>query len=73
MIATLRGEIIQIEDNALVVEIGGVGLRVFGGHGADMDIIVASAKAYINAVNKLIIAQTEGLQPVHNDFGVMLG
>jgi len=29
MIATLRGEIIQIEDNALVVEVGGVGLRVF--------------------------------------------
>ncbi len=47
--------------------------RVFGGHGADMDIIVASAKAYINAVNKLIIAQTEGLQPVQNNFGVMLG
>jgi 2-isopropylmalate synthase len=47
--------------------------RVYGGHGADMDIIVASAKAYINAVNKLIIATTEGAQPVHNDFGVMLG
>ena len=29
MIATLRGEITQIEDNALVMEIGGVGLRVF--------------------------------------------
>ena len=29
MIATLRGEIIQIEDNALVVEVGGMGLRVF--------------------------------------------
>lgn len=29
MIATLRGEISQIEENALVVEIGGVGLRVF--------------------------------------------
>ena len=29
MIATLRGEISQIEDNALIVEIGGVGLRVF--------------------------------------------
>ena len=29
MIATLRGEIIQIEDNALVLEVGGVGLRVF--------------------------------------------
>jgi Holliday junction DNA helicase RuvA len=29
MIATLRGEIIQIEDNAFVVEVGGIGLRVF--------------------------------------------
>jgi Holliday junction DNA helicase RuvA len=29
MIATLRGEITQIEDNALVVQVGGVGLRVF--------------------------------------------
>jgi len=29
MIATLRGEVSQIEDNALVVEVGGVGLRIF--------------------------------------------
>ncbi len=29
MIATLRGEISQIEDNALILEVGGVGLRVF--------------------------------------------
>jgi len=29
MIATLRGEIVQIEENALIVEVGGVGLRVF--------------------------------------------
>jgi Holliday junction DNA helicase RuvA len=29
MLATLRGEIIQIEDNAFVVEVGGMGLRVF--------------------------------------------
>jgi Holliday junction DNA helicase RuvA len=29
MIATLRGEISQIEDNAIIVEVGGVGLRVF--------------------------------------------
>src|SRR5512134_1885322 len=29
MIATLRGEISQVEDNALVLEVGGVGLRVF--------------------------------------------
>ncbi len=29
MIATLRGEVIQIEDNALILEVGGMGLRVF--------------------------------------------
>jgi len=29
MIATLRGEVSQIEENAIIVEIGGVGLRVF--------------------------------------------
>lgn len=29
MIATLRGEITQVEENALIVEVGGVGLRVF--------------------------------------------
>ena len=29
MIATLRGEITQIEENALVIEVGGVGMRVF--------------------------------------------
>ena len=30
------------------------GRRTFGGHGADTDIIVASAKAYIAALNKLL-------------------
>lgn len=45
--------------------------RVFGGHGADTDIIVASAKAYINALNKLIVSQTES-QTIQNDYGVML-
>ena len=29
MIATLRGEIAQVEETALIVEVGGVGLRVF--------------------------------------------
>ncbi|HUH97056.1 MAG TPA: 2-isopropylmalate synthase [Anaerolineales bacterium] len=47
--------------------------RVYGGHGADTDIIVASAKAYISALNKLIIARTEGVHSVQNDYGVMLG
>ena len=48
-------------------------VRVYGGHGADSDIIVASAKAYINALNKLIIAQTEGDGKSKPDLGVMLG
>ena len=47
--------------------------RVYGGHGADTDIIVASAKAYINALNKLIIAQTEGAGKTKDNIGVMLG
>ena len=29
MIATLRGEITQIEENAIVIETGGIGLRIF--------------------------------------------
>jgi len=29
MIATIRGEVSQVEENALVVEVGGVGVRVF--------------------------------------------
>ena len=27
--------------------------KIVNGHGADTDIVVASAKAYLNAVNKL--------------------
>jgi 2-isopropylmalate synthase len=30
--------------------------RTFGGHGADTDIIVASAKAYLSALNKVLVA-----------------
>ncbi|MCB0119144.1 MAG: hypothetical protein KDD72_08955, partial [Anaerolineales bacterium] len=29
MIATLRGEVSHVEENALIVEVGGVGMRVF--------------------------------------------
>jgi 2-isopropylmalate synthase len=47
--------------------------RVFGGHGADTDIIVASAKAYLAALNKLITAQTEATEAKQHDYGVMLG
>jgi 2-isopropylmalate synthase len=30
--------------------------RTFGGHGADTDIMVASAKAYLSAINKMLVA-----------------
>jgi 2-isopropylmalate synthase len=40
--------------------------RTFGGHGADTDIIVASAKAYLAALNKLMASHlTES--PVNTD------
>ncbi len=35
---------------------GRVKSRSYGGHGADTDIIVASAKAYLSALNKLLVA-----------------
>ena len=31
------------------------GGRIVNGHGADTDIVIASAKAYLNAINKLIV------------------
>jgi 2-isopropylmalate synthase len=31
-------------------------VRTFGGHGVDTDVIVASAKAYLSALNKLLVA-----------------
>jgi len=46
--------------------------RVYGGHGADSDIIVASAKAYLAALNKLIVAQMESDNASSADTGVML-
>ncbi len=33
--------------------------RTFGGFGADTDIVVASAKAYLSAINKLVIATSQ--------------
>lgn len=32
--------------------------RTFGGYGADTDIVVASVKAYLNALNKLLVASS---------------
>jgi 2-isopropylmalate synthase len=36
---------------------GFIRARTFGGYGADTDIIVASAKAYLAALNKLLLAR----------------
>ncbi|MCS6807625.1 MAG: 2-isopropylmalate synthase [Bacteroidota bacterium] len=38
--------------------------RTFGGHGADLDIIVASAKAYLSALNRMLAAQGTSKQDV---------
>ncbi|GAB4570427.1 MAG: 2-isopropylmalate synthase [Anaerolineae bacterium] len=38
---------------------GGRGRRVFSGRGVDTDIVMASAKAYMQALNKLLAAQQE--------------
>jgi 2-isopropylmalate synthase len=41
--------------------------RTFGGHGADTDIIVASVKAYLAALNKLLVARGVGLESTEHD------
>jgi 2-isopropylmalate synthase len=49
---------IRIEADDPVSE-NGVERKVFSGHGADTDIVVASAKAYMFALNRLIAARRE--------------
>ena len=39
--------------------------RIVNGHGADTDIVVASAKAYLHALNKLVVPQ-ERAHPQHD-------
>ncbi len=36
--------------------------RTFGGHGADLDVIVASAKAYLSAVNRMMAARGKAVR-----------
>ena len=55
------GEVtVRIEQNdgqsSLVAQSERSKRRTFGGYGADTDIIVASAKAYLSAINKLLVA-----------------
>jgi 2-isopropylmalate synthase len=42
---------------------GRVKPRTYGGHGADTDIIVASAKAYLSALNKLLVVTGKAPEP----------
>jgi 2-isopropylmalate synthase len=49
---------IRIQADDPVTE-NGVDRRVFSGHGADTDIVVASARAYMFALNRLIAARRE--------------
>lgn len=49
---------IRIEADDPVSE-NGVERRVFSGRGADTDIVVASAKAYMFALNRLLAARRE--------------
>jgi 2-isopropylmalate synthase len=41
--------------------INGLRTRVFSGHGASTDILVASARAYLSALNKLLAARKEAV------------
>jgi len=52
---------IRIQANEPVKE-NGVERRVFSGRGADTDIVVASAKAYVFALNRLIAARHEAAE-----------
>jgi len=46
--------------------------RIYGGHGADTDIVVASAKAYLNALNMMVVSSLERKTGVSSDYGVIL-
>jgi len=54
---------IRIEADESVGEVerpqGGRGQRIFSGRGIDTDIVVASARAYLQALNKLLAAKEE--------------
>jgi 2-isopropylmalate synthase len=54
---------IRIEADELIGTVeraqGGRGQRIFSGRGIDTDIVVASAKAYMQALNKLLAAKEE--------------
>ncbi|MHB0878912.1 MAG: alpha-isopropylmalate synthase regulatory domain-containing protein, partial [Anaerolineae bacterium] len=51
---------VMIQIEAEVPDNGGTRRKVYSGRGADTDILVASAKAYVSALNKLLRARRQG-------------
>jgi len=56
-VKSITGGMDAMGEVSVIVEENG---RTVRGHGADTDIIVASAKAYINALNKLAVKRVKG-------------
>jgi 2-isopropylmalate synthase len=53
---TVRIRYLNGHEGAVNPQLGTIREKTFGGHGADTDIIVASVKAYLAALNKLLVA-----------------
>lgn len=49
---------------------GNLSVRTFSGHGASTDIIVASARAYLSALNKMLAARQEHAATIHQSTSV---
>ena len=64
---SVTGGIDALGEVAVRIDAGG---RTFHGRGADPDIIVASAKAYINAINKAASAPRSAPERVETGVGV---
>ena len=54
---TVRVEDVERGREALDAQKETTRLRTFGGFGADTDIVVAAARAYLSALNKLLYAR----------------
>ena len=43
--------------------------RIYSGHSADTDVVVAAANAYVNALNRLIFSEKKNpIHPQYDDF-----
>ena len=58
---TVRIEGAERDSQTIDAQTGAERRRTFGGYGADTDIIVASAKAYLAALNKSLYARSSSV------------